>query len=1169
LKATAVKTIVIHLFLIALVCFLALPQYNISFTSENLSFNATFEPNLNDQQLKPYDWYLNGSSTYVEDFEDLSHSFTTTVPTDSVWYYATIYNYSGTLSGTIEDTYYDDGNLLVVQMPSAGVEAYLTLDIDISSIPTGDYFYIYWATESVSGASWTVRLFILDSSHNRITEYAGIGYSGKIGRTKQAGDYYVELYVHIYSSTGQFWVGVDWFAVEQVGVEMGSSTEEIVYVASKAGTTSQNAGFSPLMEGLSTQLYGYHVIDKITTTTPDTYTFKHTWDFTDIDAGTALIDFCIFVNYVTVNSSLANYIKLTIKYTYSSGDAQYIVYFAPNEAGTLESGSQYIMYKTSVKTMWISLKTFKNKQPSQFMTVSGTLSRVTIEVEFSHIALGDNEPKIDFIVDWIGAWTPQDQISSVKYSLFYEISHKGFENISIATVPTLDYDSSMYRQVLLFYDTRYPTSWTTWTDVDSIFTKLETYLPQLGFAVQRVDADELADYLSGGVKAIVLILSGCMPDTIYDPPNNNYLIRDWIRNGGGVLVWAGDWIGYYSGHADGTKTTVWGTGDDKVFGVNVIALDWGCAYCGTYTVCHNITPLAQSFGLYWGDNWGRPICIDLYENGEGKNYLLYVWAKRVVIDCEGKALRAVRVAIGWFQFGNGWTLVFPTAANYFGVNVAVKNIVAMIVTAPFRQNKDVTNMAVWDDGYITTDVFYDDTFRECNSPDEEDPAEAFGENFAGIGDWSTDSGGDPTVSWSTDGDKLVFSFSAAADSADDYAWIYKTVSIDLTQYPFLEVRWKGECTVGDPYFYIYAVVSDGSTSQGGWLKSHSGAFDWTIDRVNILEWARTKFGSAYTTLTKIRIYINDYPNTEETDCTLYVDWIRVYGFSGVSYLLVNAGSNDYAYSDGDVLCIHMNFDQSGVDEYMSLRYDIADFDATGKWAEARTKGYVEILFLTSDGYFGWIIESSDWVTSKIDLESRQIYTSATVLYTWNSGTSKTVTKLAVVENDISQYDSGVTKEGYVDYIKIGSKGGWRPIWEFSASKFYDNPYWHFYDSLISPKWNLPEGIATGVYQYQIGVLMLVWGYNYIDDDYMYYVFHADAASLRAIHTYSWYVVTAVDQKQVVRGFSFDPNLAAIPLGSWLVWLYALLIDSLGLWVEKRQLYLLSTLLIVLGMWMMV
>ena len=1167
-----IAIILAHILLILLAVTLFLPAYNFSFSSDNFNVNATLVPQINDVNPEKYAWYLSGTSTYIEDFEDQSHSFTVSIPALSGEYYA--YDYSVDCSqaysvyGSLSDTQSDDGvSLRAWTGESTGDYIWIEVYINVTDIPAGATYNIrydgYATATDATGFSKTAEIKVLDSSGTVLASWTGT-WNGVVQRTKN-GDvkvvYRIYAEVASYGLASSMEVGVDFFKADY-GDTAGTSTVEVTYVASHAGTTSKNAGFSPLFD-LGNQLYGYRAVDEIDYV--GTYTITHSWDITDVEALIAVADFCIFVNYATVDSTYVNYIKLIIEYVYTSCSVQYIVYFAEGETGTLEmgvSGSQYyVMYRTSVKTLWVGLKTFSNKQPSEIVednggALSGQLTKINIKVEFSVTSTSGNEPHCDFIIDWAGAWTPQDQISSVKYSLFYEISHKGFENISIATVPTLDYDSSMYRQVLLYYDPDYYTH-LDWTTIDSIFDKLETYLPQLGYAVQRVDASELADYMSSGMKAIVINLcQHGLPETVYDPPNGVNYVKDWLR-GGGVLVDIGA-TGYYIERV-GSYTKMYLSGDEHVFGVNVIDNSWGCLspYLNAYLVSQNLTPLAQSLGIYYEFyTWEYPISLDLYEQNEGGNYLLYLHGKVTVLDSEDKPLRTCRIAMGWFQFGDGWVLHFSRYVSDWIINA----ITHALATAPFRQNKDVT-MQVWDDGYITTDVFYDDTFRECNSPDEEDPAEGFGENFAGIGDWSTDSGGDPTVSWSTDGDKLVFSFSAAADSADDYAWIYKTVSIDLTQHPFLEVRWKGECTVGDPYFYIYAVVSDGSTSQGGWLKSHLGAFDWTIDRVNILEWARTKFGSAYTTLTKIRIYINDYPNTEETDCTLYVDWIRVYGFSGVSYLLVNAGSNDYAYSDGDVLCIHMNFDQSGVDEYMSLRYDIADFDATGKWAEARTKGYVEILFLTSDGYFGWIIESSDWVTSKIDLESRQIYTSATVLYTWNSGTSKTVTKLAVVENDISQYDSGVTKEGYVDYIKIGSKGGWRPIWEFSASKHYNNPYWHFYDSLISTKFNLPEDIPTGVYQYNLGVLMLIWGYNYIDGNTWYYVIQRDVATIRAIHTYSL-IVSAEPLLQPVS--FFEKSLSIVPAETWLMWVWAICLDALALISEHKRLYHVATLLLVIG-----
>ena len=247
-------------------------------------------------------------------------------------------------------------------------------------------------------------------------------------------------------------MGVDVF-VAMWGEAAGSIQTEVRYVPSVAGTTSKGAGISPLFD-TGVELYGYYAVDVCSST--GTHTFIHEYDVPDMPATSALADFCIFVNYVTNDPNYVSYVKLIVEYVFTSGTVDYIVYFASGESGTFEEGNGYIMYRVGVKTLWIGLKTFNEKQPQNLASISGHLQKLRIKVEMSVASTTTNEPRIEFVVDWIGAWQPQDEISSIKYSLFYEVSQRGFSNLSIVTLPTLDYDSSRYRQVLLFYDTRYP-----------------------------------------------------------------------------------------------------------------------------------------------------------------------------------------------------------------------------------------------------------------------------------------------------------------------------------------------------------------------------------------------------------------------------------------------------------------------------------------------------------------------------------------------------------------------------------------------------------------------------------------------------------------------------------------------------------------------------------------
>jgi len=1169
-----IAIILAHILLILLAVTLFLPAYNFSFSSDNFNVNATLIPQINDRKTEEYAWYQSGSSTYIEDFEDSSHGFTESVPTQpsTVLHATDIYSYEGSLSGTVEDTYSYDGETLSAYDEGTTATASITLRIDVSSIVTGKSYEINWYTSAFSRNlhEKTIRIDLLDSAGSVITTLALNSYSGSLTQTKGS-EYYVQLYIYAYdevstTTIGSAGVSVDWFEIDVPSYAVGeirhdSSYPYVVYVASKAGTTSENAGFSPLFD-LGYQLYGYQAADIINTTVTGTYTFVHEWDFADIEAGTAVIDFCIFVNYVTINSTLANYIKLGVEYIYTSGTVQYVVYFAPGETGTLEQGSNYIMYRTSVKTLWIGLKTFNNKQPSEIITVSGSLQKLRVKVEFSTTGtLGTDEPRCDFIVDWIGAWTPQeDQINSIKYSLFYEISHKGFENITIATVPTLDYDETAYKHVLLFYDTRYYCY--SWTEVDELYTYFEKALPQLGYSVERVDADELRNYMESGAKVIVIIATK-VPDTVFDATDNT-LIKNWLRNSGGVLVYIESWIGYKYGLPDGTLAYDYRDGDDHAVGVDINNWRYGMNGDGSYSVRFNVTPLARSLGINviaFNSTRCRPVIIDNYESQEPEQrYLLFAWDRRVCPDSEGKTLRVTTVALGWFKFGNGWGLILPDRYDELRkIGIDADDIVKMIAVAPFRQKKDVTNIQVWNDGYITTDVFHDDSFTECNSPDQEDPTYGAGEDFSDVSDWSCTSGS----TLSTDGDIGKWTIPTTSASGNWYLW-WNMDWINVYNYPFIEIRCKSTGTAAAGVILRVPVDTDGDGVQDTTVDDNLRIFaehnTWYIVHINLYGYLLSN-GITPSSSTQVKIQFRKWLGTG-VDFTLYLDWVRVYGYNGYTLYRPNGADRyDTIYSDGDTITLQITTEADGAWDIAGL-YSSSITVSAGDWCEARVKyegnNPAKFFIRYWNKTAGTNIIIIDWEPSS---------STDWVILRGQFPYSGTVT-LEILNHEYSVSPSWTeTQKFIIDYIKIGSKGDWRPIYEFSASKFYDNPYWHFYDSLISPKWNLPENVPVGVYQYQIGVLILIWGYNYVDSDYMYKVQQVDVATIRAIHTYSWDIFSSKPYVKLSYGFTWPPNLALIPLSSWLLWIYAICLDFFVIFVKKRQLHVIATLLILAGIYL--
>jgi hypothetical protein len=110
---------------------------------------------------------------------------------------------------------------------------------------------------------------------------------------------------------------------------------------------------------------------------------------------------------------------------------------------------------------------------------------------------------------------------------------------------------------VVYYDTRYPTSWINRTSA----TYLRDFLVSKGFSVKN--ADELKTWMQKHISAgtasgaVCVMAQDIAPDTIVETKDTNCTLRQFL-NAGGRIVWLGDWQLYYQGHADGTKT-VWGS----------------------------------------------------------------------------------------------------------------------------------------------------------------------------------------------------------------------------------------------------------------------------------------------------------------------------------------------------------------------------------------------------------------------------------------------------------------------------------------------------------------------------------------------------------------------------------------------------------------------------------
>jgi hypothetical protein len=98
--------------------------------------------------------------------------------------------------------------------------------------------------------------------------------------------------------------------------------------------------------------------------------------------------------------------------------------------------------------------------------------------------------------------------------------------------------------IFVFYDTDYPTVGTDWILSTVLLGDLraELYLRGYSSGVSFANALELESIMSENKSAIVVMASGGFPSCVFSKEIN--LVTPWIKSGG-VLVWLGDYIGWY------------------------------------------------------------------------------------------------------------------------------------------------------------------------------------------------------------------------------------------------------------------------------------------------------------------------------------------------------------------------------------------------------------------------------------------------------------------------------------------------------------------------------------------------------------------------------------------------------------------------------------------------
>ena len=302
----------------------------------------------------------------------------------------------------------------------------------------------------------------------------------------------------------------------------------------------------------------------------------------------------------------------------------------------------------------------------------------------------------------------------------------------------------------------------------------------------------------------------------------------------------------------------------------------------------------------------------------------------------------------------------------------------------------------------------------------------FAESFADISEWSVGSTNNyNSESHTTNGDVATFYADFPADSVSGWVtWVNPLDSyIDVSQYPFAELRWKGETNASAKFeFKLHFTDGEGNYQQV-WVKIVTGSFDWEIVRINAYEKIKSMVTWSNYYIYKIEFAINDYPDTDAQYGKLYVDWLRIYRIEGTTLDTSYIDNRAWFSSIGGVLYGHVYFDDS-YDEYIYVEYDVPDFSTEGTLLEMRFKGFLWLwLQLPTDG-IRYFLYADDWCIIRIDLTYGERHVevidgSLSLKVELNLGdTDTTITKIRIGINDYSGYDSG-DYYLYVDYIRIG------------------------------------------------------------------------------------------------------------------------------------------------------
>jgi hypothetical protein len=135
---------------------------------------------------------------------------------------------------------------------------------------------------------------------------------------------------------------------------------------------------------------------------------------------------------------------------------------------------------------------------------------------------------------------PEGETSTTSITYRFEANLPLDAKVVVTPVEEIPYDLPVF----VFYDTDYPTVGTDWILSTVLLGHLraELYLRDYSSGVSFANASELEDIMSKNKSAIVVMASGGFPSSVFSKETN--LVKPWIESGG-VLVWLGDYIGWY------------------------------------------------------------------------------------------------------------------------------------------------------------------------------------------------------------------------------------------------------------------------------------------------------------------------------------------------------------------------------------------------------------------------------------------------------------------------------------------------------------------------------------------------------------------------------------------------------------------------------------------------